>query len=481
MGSPNPRLFCLFAIFLLVASANFAQTGNAEIIKVIETYPLNNQLDVSPNLLEIKIKFNSPMNIKSYSIVEAGEGETPDITGNPQFRDAYTCIIPVKLKPNTLYSLGINSQTRKGFVGQNGIPAEPYVLTFKTAGDGKTQPCKDSSESAQGHNIETIQQPSKKASVNKEKIIVYNFYLEKTRGAFWLLVPTNWKVDGGISEALFQSPKIDLRVAHPEGWAYIQYIPGARYMPINQFRPPGSVDQYGNVYMPYMEPITYLRNLVVPRLYPGSQIKEINARELPEVAQILKRFYDLIGIIIPQVKVAELSLETTKNGRTYFDRLIVYFLITPVMQDIVWETQIVQISALKEKLSEVEPILMTTLASFQLNPNWLLAVNRAEQVRGEIRMRYQQEILEIQDRMYKNRVMVNDEISRSIGLELSDQAQFVDPKTGEVRTLISSYDKTWTNGNGTFFQTNDPNLNPNDPAVQNELGLSGDFRLMTRK
>jgi len=252
-------------------------------------------------------------------------------------------------------------------------------------------------------------------------------------------------------------------------------------MPINEFRPAGSVDQYGNIYMPYMEPVVYLRQIVIPNLYSSGTVKEIESKEIPEAVQALKRFYDLIGIQYHQIRVAELTLETTKEGNVYLDRIIVYVLITTVMENIIWETQIIQVSALKDKLSEVDPILMTSLASFQINPNWVIAKYRAEQIRSEIRMRYQQEILEIQERMYKNRAKVNDEISKSIGLELSNQANFLDPKTGEMQTLTSMYDKTWTDGNGTFIQSNDPNFNPNDPDIQKRMGISGDFRMMKRK
>lgn len=425
-------------------------------VRVIETIPKNNQV-VSPSLDKIVIKFSSPMKTDSYSLVVAGEGETPEIIGKPVFEDKYTCLIPVKLKPNTLYSLGINSKTRKRFVSEDGIPAEPFVLTFRTS-----------------------EQIDEKIS-EKAKTIIYSFYFDKTQGAFWLLVPKDWKVSGGVSETLFQGPRFDFSVLHPEDWGTIRFIPGARYMPTNAFRPFGSVDQYGNLYIDYMEPVDYLRQVVVPFLYSSNTVKEVESKEISEAAQALKRFYDLIGIEIPQIKVAELSLETTKGGNVYFDRLIVYVLITSLMDDIVWETQIIQVSALKEKINEVEPMLMTTLSSFQINPNWIISKNKAEQVRSEIRMRYQQEILEIQERMYKNRAKFSDEISNSIGLELSNQAHFVDPKTGEVQTLTSIYNYTWTDGNGTFIQSSDPNFNPNDVNTQKKLGISGDFRMMKRE
>jgi hypothetical protein len=131
---------------------------------VIETISKNNQV-VSPYLDKIVIKFSSPMKNDSYSFVIAGEGETPVIIGKPVFEDKYTCLIHVKLKPNTIYSLGINSKTRKGFVSEDGIPAEPFVLTFKTS-----------------------EQIDEKIS-EKAKTIIYSFYFDKTQGAFWLLVP----------------------------------------------------------------------------------------------------------------------------------------------------------------------------------------------------------------------------------------------------------------------------------------------------
>jgi len=458
------------------------QNAHFKTVKVIETIPACNQV-VSYTLDKISIKFSSPMNTGSYSIVTTGEGETPELISKPVFEDKYTFIMHVKLKPNTLYSFGVNSKTKTGFTSEEGIPAEPFILTFKTQSQEEYQLTKRVGENTKEASIQqTSEKDVKKTTSCERNTIIYNFYIDNTQGAFWLLVPNGWKVEGGVSEALFQGPKFNFALTHPYGWGSIRFIPGARYlhMPSQTFMPPGSVDQYGNVYMPFMEPTSYLRQICVPNLY-SSGVKEIDGRELPHAAQALKHFYELIGVAVPQIRVAELTLESNKENRIYFDRLIVYVTITPIFEGGIWETQLLQVSALKEKLAETEPILMSTLSSFQINPYWVVAKNRAEMLRAEIRMRYQQEILEIQERMYKNRAHVNEEISNSIGLELADQAHFVDTKTGEMRTLNSSYDKTWTNGNGTFIQSNDPNFNPNNPEIQREIGISGEFRTMIRK
>jgi hypothetical protein len=296
------------------------------------------------------------------------------------------------------------------------------------------------------------------------------------------LIPVGWNIAGGLAEAPFQSPKISFATSSQDGNASIRYIPGARYlhMPNNPFAGQGTPDAYGNIYLAYMEPVDYLRRVVAPNLY-SSQMREVGAKELTAAEQALRRFYDMIGIAIPQIKCGALTIEGSENGKDVLDRLIAYSLVTPMPDAIVWETQIIQVRVAKDKVADYEPILMTILSSFQLNPNWLIAMNRAEQQRAQTRMRYQQEILEIQDRMLKHRARTNEEISRSIGLELSSQADFVDPRSGEVRTLSSSYENTWTDGNGTFFQTSDPNLDPNSPQVQRDLGISGNFTRMKRK
>jgi hypothetical protein len=324
--------------------------------------------------------------------------------------------------------------------------------------------------------------PLKVQTSSAQKIQIYNFYMDQSQGAFWLLVPQGWEIEGGIVSQLFQPSRINFTIAHPEGWGGIRFIPGAKYLPPDYyFRQPGSVDQYGNIYMPFMEPANYLQQLVVPNLYASGSPSIIKVQELPNVAASLQNFHQLVGIAIPEARVVELSLEVSEGGIAYLDRLIAIVYIYGVMNDRVWETQIIQVRARKDKLAEVEPLLMTSLASFQLNPNWLAAAAKAERARTEVRMRYQKEIIEIQESMMKHRAAFNDEMSHSIGMELADQANFVDTKTGEIRTLTSSYNNTWTNGNGTFVQSNSSNFNPNDPSVQQQMGLSGDFREMQRK
>ncbi len=47
--------------------------------------------------------------------------------------DRKTCFLPVRLKPNWSYRLGLNSVSHINFQSEGGVPLEPIVYNFKTA------------------------------------------------------------------------------------------------------------------------------------------------------------------------------------------------------------------------------------------------------------------------------------------------------------------------------------------------------------
>jgi hypothetical protein len=90
--------------------------------------------DVSPDLKELRVTFNVPM-VDSFSWTGGGP-EFPTIPeGKKPFwtEDHKTCVLPVELKPNSQYRLGLNSPSYKGFQSAGGVPLAPVVYTFKTS------------------------------------------------------------------------------------------------------------------------------------------------------------------------------------------------------------------------------------------------------------------------------------------------------------------------------------------------------------
>ncbi|MCC6548199.1 hypothetical protein IT570_13615 [Candidatus Sumerlaeota bacterium] len=118
--------------FLVMPSTGAAQQAPGTAPRVVETTPTLCQLQVPPNLKEIEVRFDQPMATTSWSWCGGGD-HYPEITGRPSFRDAYTCVLPVKLSPQRTYTLSINCPRGQNFRGANGLPAVATQLSFVTA------------------------------------------------------------------------------------------------------------------------------------------------------------------------------------------------------------------------------------------------------------------------------------------------------------------------------------------------------------
>jgi len=104
--------------------------------KVTSTDPVNGAAGVQGPELSIEVKFSEPMKTSSWSLVAAGETPVPEVLGDPAFGDPQTCRISVRVAPGHEYALGLNSETRRGFVSADGQRAlEPFVLRFTTAAE----------------------------------------------------------------------------------------------------------------------------------------------------------------------------------------------------------------------------------------------------------------------------------------------------------------------------------------------------------
>src|SRR5687768_13101689 len=116
------QLPSVISLLLLVPALAYAASP-----RVLSTSPDNGEIDVSPEVKEIRIEFDQPMNPRGRSIVGGGDA-FPKISGDVQWLDEKTFIIPITLKPDHHYQLGINSDTFKGFSSKTGEAAEWYPI-----------------------------------------------------------------------------------------------------------------------------------------------------------------------------------------------------------------------------------------------------------------------------------------------------------------------------------------------------------------
>ncbi len=98
---------------------------------VLNMTPANNESDVDPSLNMITVTFSVPM-AGGFSWTGGGD-KYPKTTGKPYWsQDRKTCTLPVRLKPNWSYRLGLNSPSYRNFKSADGKALTPVEWKFYT-------------------------------------------------------------------------------------------------------------------------------------------------------------------------------------------------------------------------------------------------------------------------------------------------------------------------------------------------------------
>src|SRR4051794_15070839 len=90
--------------------------------RVVKATPDNGAKDVDPNLTQVEIVFDQPMNPGGRSIVGGGDA-FPKIEGEIKWSDDHTILIPVTLVPDHDYLLSINNANFRNFQSVKGESA----------------------------------------------------------------------------------------------------------------------------------------------------------------------------------------------------------------------------------------------------------------------------------------------------------------------------------------------------------------------
>lgn len=117
-------IFAAFTCVIITLAQNRVNSP-----KIISTIPTFGDCSVDPELTKIEIKFDQDMS-PGYSVPDSKN--MPQITGKPVWNDKRTLSIPVKLYPNKLYSLQLNSSRFQNFRNIEGLPLNPEDLNFQT-------------------------------------------------------------------------------------------------------------------------------------------------------------------------------------------------------------------------------------------------------------------------------------------------------------------------------------------------------------
>ncbi len=121
------------AIYFATEGASPEVIALAQKPEIVQLSPSNGADDVDPNLQTLSVTFNMAM---GPGMSWAGGGpefpELPDGLKPTWSEDQRTCTMPVKLQPNKLYRMGLNTPRFKNFQSAAGVPSEPVEYSFKT-------------------------------------------------------------------------------------------------------------------------------------------------------------------------------------------------------------------------------------------------------------------------------------------------------------------------------------------------------------
>lgn len=310
--------------------------------------------------------------------------------------------------------------------------------------------------------------------------------------AFRMLMPVDWKFEGGIKWIL-DNPSMpavaSFRVSNPGGKEEFEVLPNQPFFWTNNrmilaTKPIGS-RYFGNEVKPPVEVLEALKKIVIPRFRNNvSNLKIIDEKHLPELAKALGIGNKSQPGFYSSGDVAKIRVEYIKDGIPMEEEIyaVVELLNFPfqtmsgVVTNTIWFVDnIFSFKAEKGKLDSQAKLFQTIAFSFKSNPQWFnkynqvityLSQRQIQQIHsiGQLSKIISQTSDEISDMTmdsYNQRQEVHDKISENFSDYIRGVDKYYDPIEEKPVELPSGYNNAWTNSLGEYIVSDDPSFNPN--------------------
>ncbi|MDH4027580.1 MAG: hypothetical protein OEU95_01950 [Nitrospirota bacterium] len=305
--------------------------------------------------------------------------------------------------------------------------------------------------------------------------------------AFRMLIPVEWKFEGGINWVL-DNPGMPatagFRVYAPKGREGFEVFPNQSFFWTNNqmlfsMFPVGS-RYFGNEVRPPVNPADAIKQIIIPRFRSNIKgLRVISERSLPDLPGAQSQPGVSVSAQGAKVRI-EYELNGTEMEEEIYAVVESYMFRMQTMGGVVtninWMVDyIFSFKTEKGKFEENLKTFQTIAHSFKLNPQWF---NRYSQVvesliQGQIRQiqsigqlsriisQTNNEISDMMMESYNNRQKVNDRIANDFSQYIRGVDEYRDPNEGKAVELPSGYDNAWSNSSGEYILSDDPNFNPN--------------------
>jgi hypothetical protein len=310
--------------------------------------------------------------------------------------------------------------------------------------------------------------------------------------AFSFLMPSDWQFDGGM-QWILDNPAMPsvtaFRVFNPAGKEQFEVFPNHCFFWSNNPQLMGMFPS-GSRYlgMPVLQPVqaqSALRNIILrEQRGRAANLKVIKDENLPELPKITGAGQQAQGYGISGATGAKLRVSYSEGGGTMDEEFyaVVESISFPIQgmygtfYNTIWYIDyIFSFKAEAGKLENNTKIFQTITSSFKLNPQWYakysnvieyLAQQKISQIKsvGEFsRMlsRMSDQISDEKMQQFKARNDVYDKVSQKFSDNMLGIDRYFDPHEGKEVELPSGYNHAWSNNNGEYIVSDNPNFNPN--------------------
>ncbi|MBU0691391.1 hypothetical protein KKH18_06200 [bacterium] len=320
---------------------------------------------------------------------------------------------------------------------------------------------------------------------------------EPREGAFSMIVPQGWKVEGGIMRldpTMMGGPaqsieaKLDMTVKQDErGTVMGRTLADMRYADVVSANPmlagmfpPGS-NYNGMMVAPCPSARAFITQMAFPYVHPSAQ--RVNVIETNPASALAQRYQQSLATLpLPVTPVCDAGvvvLEYSEDGVVFKELWSAVIVNWGQTAAGMWENK--ETRFMRTPAAEFEqwvPVFAAMQASVQVDPKWLAGEIQGQMIRSQIVIDTQKEIQRIEREMVEHRQRVNAEVQNSMYLTLTGQEDYLNPFSGEYETRSSELGKhRWVNDLGQELYTDDGTYDPN---IDPDLNIQGFQRSAAR-
>ena len=311
---------------------------------------------------------------------------------------------------------------------------------------------------------------------------------EPNEGAFSILVPHGWLVEGGLYRVYAhttggplnsQEAKCNLTFKRDSvGSVMYHILPDIVYAHSGiggGFWQPGS--SYQGAMVRPIEPadrhVMALFNGLHPR---ATDVRIVEIRKLPGEIEALQRTYDYSNRLLRQIggpamairaDAAAALLDYSEDGVRY--RQVMATGIVDIPAAMTWKnTRSVEFRAPLDEFDRWRPVMDVIRYSLRFRPQWVSMESRNQRAQADYMMQVFDEVRRIDQEILAQTTINREEIMNDNFLVLTGQEEYVNPFSGEIEVATDAFRFRWANAGGDIYYTDREDDNPNTGTQGNE-------------